>query len=172
MVTFELRFGEEEIEHWADRYSYQDDTVLLDEIGPRARARGYMTREGFLALGDWKTGRQASARAANPARRIEEATRFAFATDDARLKIGTLLVLEGVSWATASVILHFCDSERWPVLDFRALWSLGYETPPHYSYTFWERYTEYVRTVADETGLSMRTIDRALWQYSKENQAG
>lgn len=68
------------------------------------------------------------------------------------------------------MILHFSDSERWPVLDFRALWPLGYETPPHYTHSFWERYTKYARRLADETGLTMRTIDRTLWQYSKANQ--
>jgi hypothetical protein len=31
-------------------------------------------------------------------------------------------------------------------------------------------YAEFCRKTAAECGVSMRMLDRALWQYSKENQ--
>jgi hypothetical protein len=31
-------------------------------------------------------------------------------------------------------------------------------------------YTEFLRGVAAKAGVSMRTLDKALWQYSKEKQ--
>jgi hypothetical protein len=68
------------------------------------------------------------------------------------------------------VILHFCDPLPFPILDYRALWSLGYPKPPSYTYEFWSDYTAFTRELARSTGHSMRDLDRALWQYSKENQ--
>lgn len=59
----------------------------------------------------------------------------------------------------------------YPILDFRALWSLGQtNTPSSYTFDFWWAYVEHARGLADEAGLRMRTLDRALWQYSKERQ--
>ena len=71
---------------------------------------------------------------------------------------------------TASVILHFCDTRPYPVLDYRALWSLGYSRPPVYTFEFWSAYTHFTRALAQSTGHDMRTVDRALWQYSKHHQ--
>jgi hypothetical protein len=39
-----------------------------------------------------------------------------------------------------------------------------------YEFSFWWEYTQFCRKLAAEAGVSMRTLDRALWQYSKENQ--
>jgi len=78
--------------------------------------------------------------------------------------------LDGVDWPTASVLLHFCDRQPYPVLDFRALWSLRISTPPTYTFEFWWAYVICTRQLADAAGESMRTVDRALWQYSKERQ--
>jgi hypothetical protein len=75
-----------------------------------------------------------------------------------------------VGLPTASVILHFCDRRKYPILDVRVLWSLGITKPPSFSIPFWLNYTEFLRGLADRTGKDMRTVDRALWQYSRENQ--
>jgi hypothetical protein len=70
-------------------------------------------------------------------------------------------------WPTASVILHFCDRGRYPIVDVRALWSLGVTTPPAIDFPVWMEYTRFLRGVSADAGVSMRTLDRALWQYSK-----
>jgi hypothetical protein len=74
--------------------------------------------------------------------------------------------LHGVSWPTASVFLHFAGRDRYPILDYRALWSLGIEKPIAYTFDFWWHYTLFCRKLADEAYVSMRTLDRALWQFS------
>ena len=79
-----------------------------------------------------------------------------------------LRLLHGVDWPTASTILHFCDRRAYPILDYRALWSLGYARPPHYTMPFWLGYVGYVRDLVRRSGQPMRTVDRALWQYSRE----
>ena len=71
---------------------------------------------------------------------------------------------------SSSTLLHFCDSRPYPILDFRALWSLGYSKPPHYTMLFWLEYLEFTRLLAARLAVPIRTIDRALWQYSKTKQ--
>ena len=97
-------------------------------------------------------------------------TSTALSTQNERLKIEVLTLLCGVEWPTASVILHFCANDRYPILDFRAMWSLSVDVPKAYDFDFWWGYVQYARHLADETRMTMRTIDRALWQFSKENQ--
>lgn len=60
--------------------------------------------------------------------------------------------------------------DLYPILDYRALWSLGIDPPPAYDFPFWRAYTLACRELAAGAGVSMRDLDRALWQYSKENQ--
>jgi len=56
-------------------------------------------------------------------------------------------------------------------MDYRALWSLGIEeTAAFYNYDFWWEYVQFSRELAGKVGVSIRELDRALWQYSKENQ--
>lgn len=56
-----------------------------------------------------------------------------------------------------------------PILDVRALEALGVATTVPYTLPFWSRYVAVCRKIDDETGYGMRTIDRALWQWSKED---
>jgi len=74
-----------------------------------------------------------------------------------------LLLLNGVHWPTASVILHFCHADPYPILDVRALWSLGIDanTVP-YNFEFWNEYTQFCRKLAGEAKVTMRELDRAL----------
>ena len=59
----------------------------------------------------------------------------------------------------------------YPILDFRALWSVTLEVPKQYGFSFWWPYVEYCRRdLVSSSDVRMRILDRALWQYSKENQ--
>lgn len=76
--------------------------------------------------------------------------------------------LAGVSWPTASVLLHIAYPERYPILDRRALHALGVRDRSSFTQCFWEAYVhEYVR-LARVAGVDGRTLDQALWQWSKE----
>jgi hypothetical protein len=81
-----------------------------------------------------------------------------------------LQILKGVSWPVASVILHFGKKDLYPILDYRALWSVGIKKPNVYNFELWISYVKYCRKLAKELNISMRTLDKALWQYSKERQ--
>lgn len=70
------------------------------------------------------------------------------------------MTLRGVSWPTASVLLHFGHHDEYPILDYRALWWLGYDKPPPYTFEFWSAYVSFCRTLAKRLSVSVRTLDR------------
>ena len=171
MAQFRLRFPEADIAVWAARFGDDgSDDVLLDDIRPIALARGHLTRPEFLKICAWKSVRTKRSCRRNSAHAIETLTRAAFATSDEALKISLLRLLDGVEWPTASTILHFCDARPYPILDYRAIWSLGLARPPGYTMEFWLAYLAFTRGLALRLDLSIRTVDKALWQYSKERQ--
>ena len=110
--------------------------------------------------------------AQNDKRMILTISRAAFATSDESLKIDLLRLLVGVEWPTASRLLHFCDERPYPILDYRALWSLGHAKTPHYTMEFWLEYLACTRGLTTRLKHDIRTIARALWQYSKRVCAG
>jgi hypothetical protein len=168
--SFRLRFPLSEVASWADRYSYADDSEVR-AIGARARERGWFRRAELITVALWKTNRSRSRVAGNSAGTVREATKLALSTSDERLRIGIPTLMEGVGLPTASVLLHVAHSEPYPIIDFRALWSMGLDTPPtYYSFAFWQRYVSHCRELAEAADTDMRTLDRALWQYSAEHQ--
>ncbi|UQN08815.1 hypothetical protein [Deinococcus sp. QL22] len=121
-------------------------------------------------LSRWKSPRSAPLIQRNDEAYVQEITRFALTTPLERARIEALTLLSGVAWPTASVILHLYHLERYPILDFRALWSVQADLKHAYDFGFWMAYVEFCRVQADEANVDMRTLDRALWQYSKEKQ--
>ena len=166
-----LRFPEGDIPKWAARFvDNGSDDDILDGIRPLVLTHGHLERPEFLKICAWKSARTKSSCRRNSTHRIETLTRAAFATSDEALKISLLRLLDGVEWPTASTILHFCDARPYPILDYRALWSLGQANPPSYTMELWLAYVAFTRDLADRLGLPIRTVDKALWQYSKERQ--
>ena len=167
---FKLRFPEQEITKWAGFYHQPGEAELIAGPVAAARRRGYLDTDTFMQIGDWKSPRSRTRRAANPPAFVEEVTRLALSpATSPRLAIEALTLLSGVSWPTASTILHLCHADPYPILDFRALWSLSTEVPD-YRYPFWEAYTAFTRSMATRVGVDMRTLDRALWRYSELHQ--
>jgi hypothetical protein len=170
-TEFRLRFSLSEVMYWAARYAYADDAEV-EAIGDRARERGWYTRDEFLTVARWKSPRSRRLCEENHESDVKAATQLALSTPDERQRIETLTQLRGVGFPTASVLLHLAHRDPYPIIDFRALWSLGVESPPAaYSLAFWWAYTQACRSLAKEAGVRMRTFDRAMWQFSKARQA-
>ena len=55
-------------------------------------------------------------------------------------------------------------------MDFRVIWSLGWKQPKYYNFDFWQKYVNELRKLAKKYKVSLRTLDKGLWYYSKENQ--
>jgi hypothetical protein len=58
--------------------------------------------------------------------------------------------------------------DDYPILDVRALESLGVKPRSQYPVSFWLEYLSACRGLARRHGVSIRTLDKALWQHSKE----
>jgi hypothetical protein len=176
-IDFVLRFETAAIPYWADRYTSRQpemerskERLIEGEIAPSIRAVGYLTLSDLAEFGNWKAPRIVPRLWSNGSAFVEAVTEVALATPNEELGIKVLTLLNGVSWPVASVILHFTHKLHYPILDFRALWSVGINPPTSYDFPFWCAYTAFCRQVAEEHSLTMRQLDRALWQYSKENQ--
>ena len=166
---FKLRFPLAEIKDWAEKYPKPSDSVL-DSLVPNIRRSGYLSKGQLLTVCRWKSPRSVRRVERNDESFVEETTRIALSTPEERLRIGTLTLLDGVSWPTASVILHFFHRDVFPILDYRALWSLSLSSPSQYSFDFWWSYTLECRRLIQEGRCDKRVLDRALWQYSRERQ--
>lgn len=165
-----LRFPESEIEQVAQRYEYGRDETALIELRSKVQRLGYLDKEELMQVARWKAPRSSGHVEGNENSYVKEITSWAFRATNERSRVEVLTVLDGVRWPSASVILHLFHKQPYPILDFRALWSVGLEVPKQYSFSFWWPYVLFCREVASRNHIDMRTFDQALWQYSKENQ--
>jgi hypothetical protein len=167
---FELQFPAEEIDALAARFPGGDDTRLM-AVGAAVRTRGHYTRAEFIEVSGWKTPRSRPKVSSNPEAAVVDATGRALAATDEATRIGALLELNGVGVPTASTLLYAAFPADYPILDVRALESLGVGPRSGYPVSFWLAYLEACRLLARQTGVSLRTLDKALWQHSKEISA-
>jgi len=159
-----------EIRHYAQRYNNDREDDLSRRL-KAAKSRGYMTRQDLIEVAKWKWpgGIVRQYCKENTNHEVKEISRVSFHSKSDRLRIGVLMALHGVNWPMASVILHFAFRNRYPILDVRAMSTVGGST----SYNF-ERWMEYVylcRKKAKECNITMRELDRSLWQYDKDKRA-
>lgn len=169
MTEFSLRFDPKRLREFAKLYDDPNEHIV-ETLGPHIKNMEFLDKETFTKLMGWKTPRTKKRVASVDPNDLRDVTKVSFGTKNERLRIEILRLLDGVDWPTASVILHFRFSDRYPIIDFRALWSLSHEKPPIYSFSFWSDYSAFCRALANEHKLSMRELDMALWQYSKMKQ--
>ena len=160
-----------EVREWDARFGGDDGASrVLSDIGPAVRARGHFTRDEFLETYAWKTRRTLGRAEKYTEEEIADVTGVAFRQRDEKLRVCLLRVLDGVDWPVASTLLHVGCDPSYPILDFRAVWSLGSTVPAYVSFEFWWAYVECCRALATEAGVTVRELDRALWAYSEANQ--
>ena len=165
---FALRFDPAEIAALSSRFGdFPGDEAIEREVVPAARAQGYLTRAQFLRLCEWKSPRPRRLYERNDALAVEKATREALAVPDERRRVEVLVGLSGVGFTVASAILHWVHPDGYPILDYRAVRSAGVDAAAH-NVDFWLAYTAFCRDVARRHGVSMRVLDRALWQFDYE----
>jgi hypothetical protein len=170
LPKFKLQFPAREIEATASRAGYEDSPRLMD-AGAAARARGHYTREEFIEVCAAKTPRSKPKVASNTEAAVSHATGRAFATDDEADRMHALLELAGVGVPTASTLLYCAFPSDYPILDVRALESLGVKSRSTYPVSFWLEYLHACREISQRNGVTIRTLDKALWQHSKERSA-
>jgi hypothetical protein len=148
----------------------QDDDRKAFEAGLRIAA-GSRRRGDFAIIVEWKTrGRGRSRPARNGDAEIADALDLAVAARTERSSIAVLTGLSGVEVPVASAVMTAVDPERFTIIDFRALWSLGVERRTYYSIGFYLDYLAACRRIAAAADTDLRTLDKALWQYSRKHQ--
>ncbi len=160
---------------YAQRYDINAsyDNKVETKLKKKLKTQNYLTRENFIEIGLWKSKRPRKhyESKVNSDKFVKELTSFAFRTKNERIKIEVLTLLNGCNYPLASVILHFKFPDHYSILDFRALWSLwGLEQPTKYNFELWWKYTQEVKKISKSLNIDIRTTDKALWRYSKENQ--
>ena len=166
----QLKFPETDIHLWANQYTYPRQESELLSLLEAVQDQGFLTKEQLTLLAQWKSPRSAPRVKNNSEEFVQEITAFALSAKDERSRIESLTLLDGALWPTASVVLHLFHKDKYPILDFRALWSVETDVPRFYSFPFWWQYVQFCRNLAQRNNVEMRLLDRALWQYSKANQ--
>jgi hypothetical protein len=158
------------VSRWATAYGWQMGTLelrLFDEVGPAVRGRGFYEPDELAAVAAWKTRRSKGRVASNPADDVRDITRLAFVAPE-RLQHRALTLLEGVRVPTATALLAVVFPDRHTVLDVRsteALARLGcWDGAGGY-----RAYLAVCQELARTVNVDLRTLDRALWQWSKDD---
>ena len=172
LPPFALEFPASEIPALAARFPEIDESAS-HRLGAAARQRGYYTRSEFLIACAWKSPRSRPKVQANTPRRVRAATAVALSPSSSEeTRMEALLGLQGVGVPTASTLLYIAFPTDYPILDVRALHALGQKPRSGYPVTYWLSSLDACRGLAAEHGVSLRTLDKALWQWSKEQPPG
>jgi hypothetical protein len=165
-TDFRLQFSPSDIPTLAKRYGEQGDEAAI-AAGRRIRS-GEHDRSNIEAIFKWKTkGRGIARLLRNSDDEIADALGLALSAKTERAAIAVLLGLRGVDVPVASAILTAVDPERYTVIDFRALHALGSKSTDR-SVNFYLDYLAECRQLATAHRVQLRVLDRALWQWSKE----
>ena len=182
----EFEFSRENIAYWAERYdSYykqynQKDKLTEERIKKILRSQRYLTQKNLRDIMVWKSPRIKHYADKNVPSTIKRITRCSLKTGNERNRIESLLGqkggLKGVGYPVASTILHFAFPNKYPIMDFRVIRSLksnpfNLKQPLVYGFDFWERYCGIIKSISEKYGLCIRTIDKALWRFDKEQNS-
>lgn len=168
---FVLQFDASEISSLAARYVVddqgEDDQALR---AGRAISSGDYSRDNLQVIFRWKTrGRGILRLKRNTDEEIADALQLAVRAAADRSAVAVLCGLNGVEVPVASAILTAINPERFTIIDFRALESLGITNrQAYYTIDFFIDYLRFCRGLASQCRVGLRTLDRALWQWSKE----
>lgn len=162
------------IQDWAWNKCGVDDTPMK-KLVPEVRERSprYLTKCELIEVAKWKvpTGRNSVWRIETMSpTNVERITRDAFLLTDDSDRLRHLYKLKGVDSAIASAILHWFHDDRYPIWDKHARWSIQL-AEDYCSNARWKAYVEFCRATADKYEVCMRTLDRALLQYGRDNNS-
>jgi len=156
------------VAHWSGQYQPKAlENKLFNEVGPLVAERGHFSRNEFLQVGSWKSQRSATYMKRNSNDDIEDITRLAMGAPE-RLRHRILDLLKGVGTGMASALLAVADPDAFTVIDYRAIETLQQHGELGSEWPSYGHYRQRCRQIADQLDTDLRTLDRALWQWSKE----
>jgi hypothetical protein len=165
-INFALQFDRSEIIKLVTRYEFKEYTAV--QAAGKRIAAGEYARSHLETIYEWKTkGRGRSRIARNTDEEIADALKLVSHARTDRAAVAVLMGLRGVDVPVASAILTAINPSRFTIIDFRALAALGV-TSIVPTIDIFISYCEFCRNLAMECNLSLRDLDRALWQWSKD----
>lgn len=142
-------------------------------------SRGYFTRQEFLQMCFWKEprGRRQKDWKSHTEERVQAVSRKALAVSDEELRCYYLCQLKGVGPAFSSAILTLINPTDYGVIDAR-VWQILYlydevnHTPRGQGLTVshWLEFLPKLRTWASNLDVSVRTIERTIYQHHHDIQ--
>ena len=175
---YEMQFPfttKKEILYWETRYidaqkperQHQEEDVR--KIKCSVEDKGYLTKCELMEMARWKRQTLPSQMVNNPVGHVEKITAAAFRPGDDWEKLEKLIDIDGVGQPVASAILHLYDEGDYPIFDPHALYSIRIKKKDvEGDKKFWKEYVKFCREKADCHDVCMRTLDRALYKFSKE----
>jgi hypothetical protein len=139
--------------------------------GREARRVGHLDADGLAAVASL-VFRRLERLGRNAPDDVARLSRAAFACADAYEATRILQKLDGISFSTATLILHFCWRDGCPVLDGPTLSCFGRERPTHVTPEFWRTFDAAMRALDARSGLGLVGLQRALWQQGARGVVG
>lgn len=165
----DLQLGKTDILRYASQYNSGYD-FAMENITPQVKHRGYLTMPDLFELLGWlrlhrsKPGVEQN----NSKGAIETKTKASFASTDEEHRIECLMLLHGVRWSVASTILHWFHNDDYPIYTTPALAAVQFDKNAYKNcFDGWINYVSFCREKAKEYNISIKTLDRALREYSK-----
>jgi hypothetical protein len=148
---------------------YNLEGYLFEVVSQRFRQQKTLNRYDFFAIVIWKLNRaktkiQSGLDAAGKA--VEELMREVSQAETPQAKVEALTEIWGIGLAMASAILAVCYQEEFTVLEKASVEGLPSRYPQ--SPEEFLQYCQACRRFADQAGLSLRNLDRALWAKNWE----
>jgi hypothetical protein len=168
-ITKQWLLGLSEKNDVENKESRQKEETILSSIASIDLPGEGITLDILQRIADWKAARTKGYIERNNPNYVKEVTRASFASTNERFKLEVLTLLNGVRFRMATAILMFCYPNKYTVMDWRAWASLENigilnrgikDTYEHYL-----EYNETCKKLAMEHGVSLRTLDKALWQW-------
>ena len=157
---------------------YPDTAPLIASLS-HVRATTYFTRSEFLIMCKWKEPRERRRQnwASNTEDEVQTLSAQAFGAPDEARRILHLCRLRGVGIPVASAFLALIDPERYGVIDIRVWQLLALYNEVDYDpdgrtlqVLHWLDYLDKIRLWAGEQKVSVRTIERTLFQHHRDIQ--
>ncbi|HJQ71324.1 MAG TPA: hypothetical protein VKA70_20265 [Blastocatellia bacterium] len=153
-------------------------TDLIDKLS-HIKQRAYFNKLEFLAMCSWKSPRPRRLYESNSGAQIRRASIELFAAKCEKQRVELLTKLKGVGVPTASAILTLTDPQDYGVIDIR-VWQVLYHygavatraSGVGFSSENWLEFLERLRYWARKFNVSVRDVERALFEHHRENQEG
>jgi hypothetical protein len=182
VAYFQLQPAEAELQDLAEQY-WQTSGEKEHELEKAAFEAGDAIRNGDYSLSNleaivrWKSERAVQVLIGNSNEKIRRALAVAASPESStETAVKALLDLHGIDIVLASAVLAAIFPERYTVLDFRTLEALGHA---RHDVRFYEEYLAFCKRLAESNIVTpqselpaptpLRTIDRALWEWSRSH---